>query len=111
MKKMQFFLLTLIVAFSAACTPTPFFDPKPPFLQTELDYGPEEFRLGYNHGCESALSAYGNNMQKSFYSLHKEPKYETNRMYNQAWKDAWAYCYMWLFVQGQKDPLVGRSLL
>jgi len=84
---------------------------KPVFLETEVTYGPQEFRDGYKDGCESALSAYGNSMQRTMYSLKKDPKYETNRVYNQVWKDSWSYCYMWLFVQMRNAPLTGKSLL
>lgn len=73
-------------------------EPKPPAMQTELTNGPEEYRLGYKHGCESALAAYGNSMQKTFYHLQKDPRFQNSRMYNQIWKDGWNYCYMWLFV-------------
>ena len=95
--------LLLILIISSSCSSHPVFEPKPLFLQTDLEYGPVEFREGYNDGCESALSAYGNSGQKTYYSLSKNPEYEKNRVYNQVWKDAWAYCYMWLFVQSRQE--------
>lgn len=103
-------LLLLIAIFCTSCSTNPF-SSKPIFLDTELTYGPQEFRDGYKDGCESALSAYGSSMQKTQYSLQKNPKYETNRIYNQVWKDSWSYCYMWLFIQMRKDPMWGKSLL
>lgn len=107
---MRKLLTILIITLVSGCGHNPI-GPKPVFLDTELNYGPEEFREGYNDGCESALAAYGNSMQKTAYSLSKNAKYETNRVYNQVWKDAWNYCYMWLFVQNRKDSMYGKSLL
>lgn len=100
--------LSLLVL-CAACSSHPLLEPKPPFLQTDLEYGPVEFREGYNDGCESALAAYGNSTQKTYYSLSKNPQYEKNRMYNQVWKDSWSYCYMWLFVQIRQEKETGPS--
>ena len=107
---MRKFLLLFVLLICSSCG-NDFFTNKPLFLETELDYGPPEFRAGYKDGCESALSAYGNSMQRSMYGLKKDPQYETNRVYNQVWKDSWSYCYMWLFVQLRKAPLTGKSLL
>lgn len=102
--------LLLLLFLCSSCSHNPF-SSKPIFLDTEVNYGPPEFRDAYNDGCESALSAYGNSMQKTEYSLSKDPKYETSRIYNQVWKDAWSYCYMWLFVQNRNAPMTGKSLL
>ena len=79
---------------------------KPVLLETELNYGPPEFRAGYNHGCTTALSAYGTDMMKSTYQQRKAPYYEDNRMYQQVWKDAYAYCYMWMTVYIREGGLL-----
>lgn len=97
----SYILIVLTILFLGGCH-NPVTNPKPLLLETELSYGPEEYRTGYNHGCESAIAAYGNSYQKTFYSLKKAPEYQNNRMYNQIWKDGWAYCYMWIFVQNRQ---------
>lgn len=94
-------LLVLSVLLLAGCKGS-VFDPKPLFLSTEVDYGPPEYRQGYEDGCGSAIGAYGNSIQKTSYGLAKSAEYQNNRMYNQVWKDAWAYCYMWIFVQNRQ---------
>ena len=78
-------------------------DPKPFLLDTELDTGPPEYRAGYKDGCHSAMAAYGTSYMKSVYKINKEAQYATNRMYNQAWKDAWGFCYMFIFMQRTDD--------
>lgn len=95
-------LLALSVLLLAGCTGNFITKPKPLLLETEISYGPPEYRQGYQDGCESALAAYGNSYQKSFYSLQKNAGYQNNRMYNQVWKDSWAYCYMWIFVANRQ---------
>ncbi|PIR33132.1 MAG: hypothetical protein COV36_03250 [Alphaproteobacteria bacterium CG11_big_fil_rev_8_21_14_0_20_44_7] len=95
-------LVAMAVVLLCGCN-NPITEPKPVLLDTELDYGPPEFRQGYEDGCKSALGAYGNSYQKTAYGLRKDPRYETDRMYNQVWKDGWSYCYMWLFVQGWQE--------
>ncbi len=95
----------------AACTMNPITDPTPIALETRLNYGPPEFQMGYQDGCESALSAYGNTLMKTSYSLRKRPEYQYNNMYNQVWRDAWNYCYMWYFAYNyRKDILYGENL-
>ena len=108
-------IYTIIIALSllliVGCSNNPITNPKPILLDTELSYGPEEYRQGYEDGCKSALGAYGNSYQKTMHGIRKSAQYETSRMYNQVWKDAWAYCYMWLFVHQRKDPMYGDPLL
>lgn len=92
------------------CSQNPFTEPAPIALETKLNYGPQEFRIGYQDGCESALSAYGNTYMKTIYTLKKRPEYQYNNMYNQVWRDAWNYCYMWYFVYNRKDIMYGENI-
>lgn len=103
-------LSVMFLALLVGCSYNPITKPKPLLLKVELDSGPPEYRAGYKDGCESALAAYGNSYQKSFYRVAKDPKYQSNRMYNQVWKDSWNYCYMWLFTHQQSSPMYGKSL-
>ena len=106
----QIFLAMLMLAVSA-CGSNPFTDPAPIALDTTVSYGPPEYRSGFEDGCKSALSAYGNTYMKTIYSLRKRPEYQYNNMYNQVWRDAWNYCYMWYFVYNRKDILYGDNLI
>lgn len=91
--------IALVILLLAGCSNNPFTDPKPLMLETELDYGPAEYRAGYEDGCKSALSAYGNTYMRSIYGIQKRAQYQNNKMYNQVWKDSWNFCYMWIFAQ------------
>ena len=105
------FLLAAVMLATASCTNNVITDPAPAALDTTVNYGPIEFKAGYEDGCKSALSAYGNSYMKTAYSLRKRPEYQYNNMYNQIWRDAWNYCYMWYFVYNRKDILYGESIL
>lgn len=95
-------VIAVSILFVSGCS-TMLFDPKPILLETELSYGPPPYKQGYQDGCESALGAYGNSMQRTYYGLRKTAEYQDNRMYNQVYKDAWAYCYMWLYMQRKQN--------
>ncbi len=67
---------------------------KPYTLDLTPPEGPREYEQGWTEGCESGMSAYGNNFYKIFgvYELQMDPELRQNRMYYQAWKDAFVYC-------------------
>lgn len=90
----------------AGCSALQSFKPKPPFLKTEIDFGPEEYRQGYKDGCESGMATFGSSLYKSVYRQHRDPRYEKNQMYNQVWRDAYNYCYQWIFVWNKEDGLL-----
>jgi hypothetical protein len=98
--------LALGILVLGSCSYNPILDPKPIMLEDHVDYGPPEYRQGYEDGCHSALGAYGTSMMKTVYHMTKTPKYTTNKMYNQVWKDSWNYCYMWLFVYKRQGDLL-----
>ena len=100
----------LVMALSACSTLNPIIDPKPAYLEITVNYGPPEFRAGYEDGCRSALAAYGNSYMKTMHSLRKRPEYQYNNMYNQVWRDGWNYCYMSYFLYGRKDILYGENI-
>ena len=102
MRSVYTVLLVLSILIVAGCR-NPITNPAPLLLDTELDYGPDEYRQGYKDGCESALAAYGNSYQKTVFDLSKTAEYQNNRVYNQVWKDSWAFCYQWIFVQNFQD--------
>lgn len=72
--------------------------PQPLFLDTEIDYGPPEYRQGYADGCESGLSRMGNSFYKAMHTFKQDPYLINNsKLYERAWKDAHLYCWVWLW--------------
>ncbi len=94
--------LVSLVLLLAGCF-NPLTDPHPLLLETEVNTGPPEYRQGYHDGCRSAMAAYGTSYMKTVYKINKQAQYATSRMYNQAWKDSWNYCYMSIFMIRQDD--------
>jgi hypothetical protein len=111
MRALYAVMLALSVLGLGGCSTDPFTEPAPMYLRVTLDYGPPEFRAGYEDGCKTALSVYGNTYMKTIYSLKKRPEYQYNNMYNQVWRDAWNYCYMSYFVFIRKDILYGDMMI
>lgn len=66
--------------------------PVPIGLQEAPEDAPEEYQLGWNHGCESGLAAYGNQYYKTFYDFYYDPQLIRNPTYSKAWKDRYAHC-------------------
>ncbi len=106
-------VVAVAVLLLASCGVDPINNPKPLLLDTEVDYGPPEYRQGYTDGCKSALSAYASNsfIRTQQGGVHVDPRYTNNVMYNQIWKDAWNYCYMWYFVYNRQWNHSGQSPL
>ena len=99
-----------LIVILTGCHLNPITDPKPGYLEMTVDYGPPEFRAGYEDGCKMAMRAYGTTMMKTAYAgVHKRPEYQYNDMYNQTWRDAWNYCYMSYFMQTRNDILYGDN--
>lgn len=60
--------------------------------------GPAEYRKGWSQGCESGKNAYSNPFYKMIgaYEYRFDAKLRNNKMYYQAWKDAYLYCAIFL---------------
>lgn len=67
---------------------------KPYSLDLTPPEGPFEYEQGWTDGCESGMSAYSNSFYKSLrvFELRQDPSLRGNKMYYQAWKDAFLYC-------------------
>lgn len=103
-------LAVMVMSLAACGNLNPITEPKPAYLEVTINYGPPEFRAGYEDGCKSALSACGNTYMKTIYHLRKRAEYQYNNMYNQVWRDSWNYCYMSYFIYGRKDILYGENM-
>ncbi|MBL0319489.1 MAG: hypothetical protein IPP74_09430 [Alphaproteobacteria bacterium] len=53
---------------------------------------PIEYQLGWKQGCESGISAMGNDFFKTFYHYTQSAELVHNEVYYKAWKDSFTYC-------------------
>lgn len=59
------------------------------------------FKQGWEDGCDTGLSAYGNDTYKRLYTFKQDLVLVDNPEYYRAWKDAYLYCrwYAWNWVR------------
>lgn len=67
---------------------------KPWMMDTNPPPGPPEYEQGWRDGCMSGMNTYTNNFYKLLgsHELRFDSSMRNNKMYYQAWKDAWLYC-------------------
>ncbi len=65
---------------------------RPLVLQAVDPTGPPEYKLGWEDGCDSGLSAQGGFIYKYTYGFKKRPEMSNNTMYTTAWNEGFAYC-------------------
>jgi hypothetical protein len=67
-----------------------------PWMQDMLKNGPEGgsagFKLGWRHGCETAISATANRLQRSFYKFKQDYRMLEDPSYYTGWKASYNYC-------------------
>ena len=54
--------------------------------------GPPEYKLGWEDGCDSGMSAQGSYVYKAMYGFKKRPEMADNDQYKQAWNEGFTYC-------------------
>lgn len=54
--------------------------------------GPEEYRKGWDDGCDSGVAAGGTLWQKIMYNFSKDPNMLENAHYKQGWNEGFSYC-------------------
>ena len=54
--------------------------------------GPPDYKLGWEDGCDSGLSAQGGMIAKATFGLKKRPEMADNNSYNSAWNEGFTYC-------------------
>ncbi len=54
--------------------------------------GPPEYKLGWEDGCDSGISAEGGWADKMMYGFKKRPEMAANDQYKQAWNEGFSYC-------------------
>jgi hypothetical protein len=77
-------LLPLLVLFIGGCRPIGLTMVDPP--------GPPEYKLGWEDGCDSGLSAEGDWSYKLMYNFKKRPEMSANDQYKQGWNEGFTYC-------------------
>jgi len=53
---------------------------------------PPEYKLGWQQGCASGISVYGNNYYKSMYKFQQDLSMIKNEYYFKAWNDSFNFC-------------------
>lgn len=97
---MKIFLIFAILVLCSSCTYRP--QVGPPWAQKLLRDGPDgpaEFKLGWQHGCETGISVTSNAFQRHFYTFRQDEELanKPDRVYYKAWKTAYTYCHRYIF--------------
>ncbi len=78
--------LSLLITATALCGCRPtslyFVDPA----------GPPDYKLGWEDGCDSGISAQGGIVSKMIYGFKKRPELGDNELYKSAWNEGFTYC-------------------
>lgn len=83
-------LFALLLA--SACRPLPLM-----FVGPE---GPSEYRLGWEDGCDTGMSAEGSPIYKMMYGFKKRPELNDNDLYKLGWNEGFTYCRFSLSSKG-----------
>lgn len=70
---------------------------------------PPMWKLGWEHGCKTGLSAYGNDVYKTFYNYTQDVDKMKDNYYGKAWTDSFNFCraYVNRYLAGEsftKEP-------
>src|SRR5580692_8135216 len=76
--------LTLLALVLSSCRPF--------WLNTVSPEGPPEYKLGWEDGCDTGLSAEGGWDYKLMYGFKKRPEMSANDQYKQGWNEGFTYC-------------------
>ena len=94
-------LLCVLVLVANACTPVPPWQRwmlKGPPPREGITY-PPKYVEGWQHGCETGISATANQWYKMTHKFRQDPILAQDRTYYRGWKDAFDYCqryqYQW----------------
>ncbi|MCI5050109.1 MAG: hypothetical protein MRY32_07260 [Rickettsiales bacterium] len=77
-------LIVLFALAVSACRPASLYFVNPT--------GPKEYRLGWEDGCDTGLSAQGGPLYKMMFGFKKRPEMGSNELYKQAWNEGFTYC-------------------
>src|SRR3954471_10869801 len=77
-------LIASVLLLTSACRPIALQFVDPP--------GPPEYKLGWEDGCDSGLSAEGGWDYKLMYGFKKRSEMAANDQYKQGWNEGFTYC-------------------
>ncbi len=80
----KYILILGITVLLGGCRPTALGFVDPP--------GSPEYKLGWEDGCDSGLSAEGSWDYKLMYGFKKRPEMAASDQYKQAWNEGFSYC-------------------
>jgi len=92
----KIFMISISLIIFSSCTGKDgeFDITKPYSLDLTPPEGPPIYQQGWSEGCESGMLSYSGNFYK-FMRVHdykQDARLRTNKMYYQAWQDAYVYC-------------------
>jgi len=93
MRKMYLISLGLL-ALTGGC--------RPMWLNTIDPPGPPEYKLGWEDGCDTGLSAEGEWYYKAMYGFKKRPEMASNEQYKTGWNEGFTYCRFSLDTSQQR---------
>ncbi len=67
------------------------------FGMGDVPDGPPDFQEGWRDGCKTGMGTMAPNYYKTFYKFTQNTHKIQNKMYYQAWKDAYTYCRQYTF--------------
>ena len=67
-----------------------------PWGMETMPEGTPMFQAGWKDGCETGMSAYGNDRYKVVYEFKQDPQLILNDEYYSSWKEAYTYCRWYL---------------
>lgn len=71
--------------------------------------GPAEYKLGWEDGCDTGISAASSVFYKSMYGFKKRPEMGGNPLYVQGWNDGLSYCRFHMDSL-KSDPDPGKGI-
>lgn len=104
-KTLKIFMMVLLMANLQSCS-TPVYD-LPYKVQEDA---PPMWKLGWEHGCKTGLSAYGNDVYKTFYNYTQDVTKMKDVYYSKGWTDSFNFCraYVNRYLAGEsfsKEPV------
>ena len=84
MKRYLSVVLLLTSVALCGCRPTSLY-----FVEPQ---GPADYKLGWEDGCDSGVSAQGGIVAKMAYGFKKRPEMGDNELYKSAWNEGFTYC-------------------
>ncbi len=95
MKKPLSIGLIAMTALLASCRPPSLYFVDPP--------GSPEYKLGWEDGCDTGITAQNGMAYKMIYGFKKRPELADNDVYKTGWNEGFTYCRFSLDPVGKSD--------